>query len=189
VNKILNILGVCVWIFLASYRLGVSWKMGSLFPLFLALQSGMIAYFLATRSKPFKNSPIYQQIFAWFAVIDPWFLQIKGNCTSIFENLAFLGVLLTLWALLNLKRSFGIAPADRGLVVSGPYKYIRHPMYSGEMLTILGGALGCISVWNLFVVVATFLIFYMRIIWEERIIKGYNEYKRKVRFRLIPYVW
>ncbi len=60
-------------------------------------------------------------------------------------SLATLGLVLgvgggcqSLWALAHLKRSFSIMVEARGLVTSGPYRYVRHPLYLGETLVLFG---------------------------------------------------
>src|SRR4030042_4415632 len=45
-----------------------------------------------------------------------------------------LGYCLVFWSLISLGNRFGIAPADRGLVVCGPYRIVRHPMYLGDLV-------------------------------------------------------
>ncbi|OGM26438.1 hypothetical protein A2962_02990 [Candidatus Woesebacteria bacterium RIFCSPLOWO2_01_FULL_39_61] len=188
-TKILNLLAVIIWIILASYRLRQSIEIGAILPFSLALQSGIIAYFLVVRTPSIKTGPFYQQIFSWFAVFAPVVIRIKGDCYAIGGIVAMVGTLLTLWALTSLGKSFGIAPADRKLVKKGPYKFIRHPMYSGELISLFGGVVGCISAWNIFVVLLMFITFYLRISWEEAIISGYETYKKRVRWRLLPGVW
>ena len=104
--------------------------------------------------------------------------------------LAILGYGLILWSLLTLGGRFGIAPADRGLVTSGPYRLVRHPMYLGELL--LRGVLA-ISAPNLVVALlltlSLALIQIVRILREEQILRGYEAYTAQTRFRLLPGVW
>ena len=101
-----------------------------------------------------------------------------------------LGYGLALWSLLVLGRSFGIAPADRGLVTGGPYGFVRHPMYLGELILraalvasapqpLLAGAL----------LIVLIFIQVIRALREERIIDAYSIYASWVRYRLIPGVW
>ncbi len=103
---------------------------------------------------------------------------------------ALAGYALILWSLLTLGGRFGIAPADRGLVTSGPYRLVRHPMYLGELL--LRGALA-ISAPNLVMALLLTLclagIQVLRIQREERVIRGYEAYAEQTRFRLLPGVW
>lgn len=188
-KKLLNLFGIIIWIILASYRLRLAIEIGSILPLLLAIQSGVIAYFLAVRVSSKKTGPLYQQIFAFFAVFAPFVIRVRGNCGFSGETVALIGTFITLWALFNLGKSFGISPADRKLVDSGPYKYVRHPMYSGELLTMFGTVLGCVSAWNLSVVFFMFFTLYIRIVWEEKLITGYGSYKNRVRWRLIPWLW
>lgn len=104
--------------------------------------------------------------------------------------LALTGYALILSSLVALGGRFGIAPADRGLVTSGPYRLVRHPMYLGELL--LRGALA-ISAPNLVMALMLTLclagIQVVRIGREEQILRGYEAYTAQTRFRLLPGVW
>jgi protein-S-isoprenylcysteine O-methyltransferase Ste14 len=52
--------------------------------------------------------------------------------------LACLGICMSLWALTHLRNSFSILAEARRVVTSGPYRYVRHPLYLGEAATMLG---------------------------------------------------
>jgi len=96
---------------------------------------------------------------------------------------------LSVWALLALDRSFGIAPADRGLVQRGPYRLVRHPMYLGELIfraALVGAGWSAGNGLLLGLLVALQIA---RIRREERLIAGYPDYARAVRWRLIPGLW
>ena len=86
-------------------------------------------------------------------------------------------------------KSFGIAPADRGLVRCGPYRYLRHPMYAGELLAVFGASWGCFTLWNLALWSVLLLSVILRIRWEEQAVGGYCGYAHQVRWRIIPGVW
>jgi len=92
-------------------------------------------------------------------------------------------------ALATLGRSFGVVPADRGLVSHGPYRFVRHPIYAFEALFFLG-YLMAVPTPRSFIVIAAWTVLQVgRIIREERILGGYDQYRQQVRWRLIPYVW
>ena len=83
--------------------------------------------------------------------------------------------------------------ADQKVVSTGPYAVVRHPMYAGGLLYLLGTpiALGSYRGLLVFAAIIPFLIW--RLIDEERLLRkelqGYAEYSAKVRWRLIPGVF
>ena len=93
------------------------------------------------------------------------------------------------YSLLTLGRSFGIVPADRGLVRQGPYRFVRHPIYAFEMVFFFAYTLGVMTPQCLIIVGLWCAIQVLRITREERIIAGYEAYKRTTRWRLLPGVW
>ncbi|NPV90764.1 MAG: isoprenylcysteine carboxylmethyltransferase family protein [Firmicutes bacterium] len=79
------------------------------------------------------------------------------------------------------------------VVSTGVYSFVRHPMYLGAVFMGLGAPLLLGSVYGLAVGLIMILVVAGRIIGEERMLvselEGYEDYRRKVRYRLIPYVW
>ena len=92
-------------------------------------------------------------------------------------------------SLVSLGRSFGIVPADRGLVRHGPYRYIRHPIYAFEVLFFLGFLIAVPTSRSAGIIAVWLVLQIMRILREERILSGYEEYKRQVPWRILPGVW
>jgi protein-S-isoprenylcysteine O-methyltransferase Ste14 len=84
---------------------------------------------------------------------------------------------------------------ERGHAVAttGPYACVRHPMYAGALLFVLGAPLLLGSWWGLAAVLVVFPIIATRAVLEERTLgaelEGYADYARRVRFRIVPYVW
>ena len=82
---------------------------------------------------------------------------------------------------------------DQTVITTGPYNYVRHPMYTGMIILFLfiSPALGSWWAMIAFVLVPVTLIF--RIYNEESVLHdklpGYKEYCEKVRYRLVPYIW
>jgi protein-S-isoprenylcysteine O-methyltransferase Ste14 len=84
---------------------------------------------------------------------------------------------------------------ERGqsVVSTGPYRYVRHPMYASMFLFFPASALLLGSWWGLLLCAVVLGLLVWRIPLEERMLEnglaGYEEYARKVRYRLIPRVW
>ncbi|MGD0730912.1 MAG: isoprenylcysteine carboxylmethyltransferase family protein [Terracidiphilus sp.] len=85
--------------------------------------------------------------------------------------------------------------AERGqhVIDAGVYGVVRHPMYLGASLWLVGAALLLGSVWGLAASVAAVGLLVLRIFGEEKLLarelEGYTQYMQKVRYRLVPHVW
>jgi len=184
-----EILVLSFWLFLAGLRLGQAWVERSLLSLMLTLQAGLVAYALTTRRADVAQVPVHQKRIAWLSALLPFALQVQGSPTFTQAGVAVAGLALAVWGLRSLGKSFGIAPADRGLVFHGPYKTLRHPIYAGEILAVFAVLLGAPSPWNAGVVGFLLLTVLLRIRWEERTLVGYSGYAHRVRWRLVPGLW
>lgn len=102
------------------------------------------------------------------------------------------GLAVSIAAKLTLRRSFGLVAANRGVIVSGPYRLVRHPMYAGYLMIHVGYLLSGPNVWNVFIYTLTTSFQIVRILAEERVLKSdplYQQLCQKVRYRLIPLVF
>ncbi|WP_439361266.1 methyltransferase family protein [Bradyrhizobium sp. DASA03007] len=79
------------------------------------------------------------------------------------------------------------------VISTGPYAYVRHPMYSGMVLFFTGVPLLLGSWWGLAMIPLFIALFAVRIPIEERTLReglpGYADYAARVRYRLVPGVW
>jgi protein-S-isoprenylcysteine O-methyltransferase Ste14 len=102
--------------------------------------------------------------------------------------LTFLGYSLSLWALWHLRGSFAIMAEARSPVTSGPYRYVRHPLYLGEGLSMLGLclAMGTFTALLVWVVISGMQLARARI--EEAKLADqfddYRTYRERTRFIL-----
>ena len=75
----------------------------------------------------------------------------------------------------------------------GPYAFVRHPMYSGALIMLVGTPLALGSWWGLIAFVIMVAVIMIRLLDEEKLLlanlPGYAEYVARVRYRLMPYVW
>ena len=83
--------------------------------------------------------------------------------------------------------------ANQKVISTGPYAVVRHPMYFAALLIFLGSPAALGSLWAFSAMIPATSLLVPRIIEEERLLtrelSGYEDYKQKVRYRLIPGVW
>jgi protein-S-isoprenylcysteine O-methyltransferase Ste14 len=104
------------------------------------------------------------------------------------------GLSVAIWARVNLGRNWSSHPAVKEhheLVTSGPYAYVRHPIYTGAMLMAFGTATTG-SIWGIGVFIVSALVYIPRIGKEEKIMlelfpEQYPEYRKKTK-ALIPWI-
>lgn len=82
---------------------------------------------------------------------------------------------------------------EQQLVTTGPYAVVRHPMYAGAFVMLLGIPIALGSWWAFAAVVPLCAVIVWRLLDEERLLAaelaGYAEYRARVRHRLVPFVW
>jgi len=125
--------------------------------------------------------------YGWSSV--PPVMVVIGNL------LVFAG--LTLAQVVIIQNSFAAAnitvAEGQPLVSTGLYGIVRHPMYGGTLVMMLGTPPALGSYWGLLAVALCVPILAARILDEEALLRselaGYTEYTKTVRYRLIPYVW
>ena len=83
--------------------------------------------------------------------------------------------------------------AEQKVVTSGPYALVRHPMYLGSLVMLMGIPLGLGSLWGLLTVAVMTAVIVWRLLAEETFLtaqlSGYEEYRERVKYRLVPLVW
>jgi protein-S-isoprenylcysteine O-methyltransferase Ste14 len=91
-----------------------------------------------------------------------------------------------------LGRSFGLVPANRGIVVRGPYTVVRHPIYTGYLITHIGFFMADPTGWNAAVILIADSALILRALMEERVLSAdaeYQSYCRRVGWHLVPGVF
>ncbi|MGX5803734.1 methyltransferase family protein [Bradyrhizobium sp. Arg314] len=127
--------------------------------------------------------------FGWSAV--PLWLQVVGAIVLLFS--------IWICYLTMMENSFA-APVvkiqdERGqkVITTGPYGYVRHPMYAGAIFFFAGTALLLASWWGLASVLVFIVLLGIRTFIEEKTLRtglqGYDDYAARVRYKLIPMVW
>jgi protein-S-isoprenylcysteine O-methyltransferase Ste14 len=125
--------------------------------------------------------------FGWSRV--PAYVSVAGN------RLVALGLGIDL--IVFRENSYGGSTIEtvegQQVISTGPYALLRHPMYTGVLVMIIGVPLALGSWWGLAILALTTPVLMWRILDEEQLLKkdlpGYIEYTQKVRYRLVPYLW
>ena len=102
------------------------------------------------------------------------------------------GLILSVVALLELGRSFGIVAADRGIVRSGPYRLVRHPAYLAYAIGEIGYLFQSFTALNVTIVAISWICQVDRIRAEEQLLSenpDYVDYRDETRYALVPGVW
>ncbi|MGE5752505.1 MAG: methyltransferase family protein [Deltaproteobacteria bacterium] len=161
--------------------------------LFWMVSEGVVVFLLVFRR---PSTRISRSPWDWIAGLAGSFLVllVRPESRAIAPDavgfaLQLCGTLFQLYGKAALGRSFGIVAANRGVVVGGPYRIVRHPIYLGYLVTHVGFILSNWSPRNLAIYAATYFFQVARIFAEERLLLGdgrYREYFQSVRYRLIP---
>jgi protein-S-isoprenylcysteine O-methyltransferase Ste14 len=103
-------------------------------------------------------------------------------------------VTLSVWARRSFpERTFRVAaaPGASSIIRRGPYRFVRHPMYSAALLFIWAAVLSHLSLWTLTLGVVVTVVVSFRLIAEERLLRTryseYGEYARSTK-ALIPFI-
>ncbi|ANT52160.1 methyltransferase family protein [Mesorhizobium amorphae] len=140
-------------------------------------------------------------IFGWLALMGFDVRFGWSRVAVLAQVIGALVVLVGIWICYRtmLENSFA-APVvkiqeERGqhVITTGPYGYVRHPMYAGAILFFAGTALLLGSWWGLASVLVFIVLLAIRTFIEEKTLRtglrGYDDYAATVRYRLIPLVW
>lgn len=133
-----------------------------------------------------------------------WLLAIAATCIpmlvtpgvgnspippAVGATVLLMGLLVQVHAKVTLGRSIGCIPANRGLKLAGPYRFVRHPMYAGYLLSHMAFLAMNPTPWNLALYAACYGLQVPRLLAEERLLgrdARYREYQADVRHRIIP---
>jgi protein-S-isoprenylcysteine O-methyltransferase Ste14 len=182
----------CVLLFTAlAVRLSVNLSVAPYNALVL-ISDGMIVLFILTR----RNSAVTTRPMDWLVALMgtalPLLVRPGGHpfmLPAVGGELMFAGIAMSIWAKLVLRRSFGMAAANRGVVQGGPYRFVRHPMYAGYLLTELGFLLNNPLGWNALIYLGALACQVARIGAEERLLvldPDYEAVIRRAPYRLAP---
>jgi protein-S-isoprenylcysteine O-methyltransferase Ste14 len=169
---------------------------------FMAVAQLARARAVARRGATVARSEGFARYIAYFVFV-PYVVIVArlGPEMNFPEPLRWIGLLLigvgvafALWAIVTLGRHYDLVPEvhqDHELVRAGPYRFVRHPIYTGLAIHFAGA---CLATGNLLLIAGTLLVtfpaFYLRARAEERLLRdrfgaAYDDYARRVGM-LVP---
>lgn len=188
-----------------AYFLNILFFIGELVTLIIILFSRTPKDATVTfKTSFFTFGGTYYMVLIQFVGEDNWLTKLFPSLAGSFRQtyplisselaatLLIIGVIWAITAKVYLGRSFGLLPANRGIVNTGPYRYFRHPIYFGYLIGHIGFLLGSFSYWNLFILTVTYIFQCFRIIEEEKVLcrdEEYRVYTKEVRYRLFPFIF
>ena len=131
-----------------------------------------------------------------FSMMGP-FLVRPATVTALAPELATvllsaIGLSVVIAGKVSLGRSFGLMPANRGVVSSGLYRLVRHPIYLGYLVTHSGFVAANPTLWNVVMLVGADIALMWRAVCEVQTLSRdaeYREYLQAVRWRVVPGVF
>jgi len=131
--------------------------------------------------------PALDHRFGWSPV--PAYISLAADVLIL---VSFFVVFIVLKANTYAASTIQIAEGQK-VISTGPYALIRHPMYAGALPLLTGVPLALGSWWGLFALMLFLPALIWRLLDEEKFLKknlaGYADYCRKVRYRMVPFIW
>ncbi len=121
--------------------------------------------------------------------------HVPTTLVIVAETVVLLGLLLSFWVMeVNRYASTAVhLMPEQHVITTGPYAYVRHPMYTGGLPLMFALPLALGSYWALLAATPFLPLIIVRLLNEEKVLceglAGYEEYCRKVPWRLLPRVW
>ena len=164
--------------------------------LLLASESLVVVLTIVRRRTSLVDRSVAGVVTTAVSLAGPPLLRAFGESTLVPDQataiLSAAGLGLVIVGKMALGRSFGIAPANRGVVMRGPYVIVRHPIYTGYLLTHIAFLLAHPTPWNAAVLVVADSALVIRALIEERVLGAdaqYQSYCRRVGWHLVPGVF
>ena len=183
---------VALWALLAQRVYGAT---NPFAPLVMVAETSVVIFVLLRRSTQAISMRLGDWLLAITATYAPLLIMPVATPDAVrvlipaAVGLVILGNVIQIAAKLFLRRSFGIAPANRGIKTDGMYRFVRHPMYAGYALVHIGILALMPTLLNLTIYAIGWWAQILRLLAEERLLSedpAYRDFMTKTRWRLIP---
>src|SRR5437867_10542455 len=185
---------VALYLLLTRNLLADFLKTGHFTGLLLLVSEFLVIVFTLVRRKAIAvDRSLFSRVTTAVSVIGPPLVRAIGGPAWLPDPITTLasaiGLSIVIAGKFTLGRSFGIVQANRGIVVAGVYKIVRHPIYAGYLLTHIAFALAHPALRNIIVLVVGDAALIVRALREERALSAdadYRNYCQRVSWHLIP---
>ena len=164
--------------------------------LLLISESLVVVFTLARRPALIVDRAVGAAIVTAMSIAGPVLLRtakVPGVLPDVATMaISAIGLMIVIASKITLGRSFGIVPANRGVVVGGPYCVVRHPIYAGYVVTHVAFVCAHPTGWNIALVLATDTALMIRALYEERVLakdRKYQTYCERVAWHVVPGVF
>ena len=164
----------------------------------LLLVSEMLVVVLTVirRSAAAVDRSMHARLLTALSMLGPPLLQPAHVAALLPQSLTVaasaIGLALVIAGKITLGRSFGLMPANRGVVSTGVYRLVRHPIYLGYLVTHVAFLAATPSAWNIAALFAADAALLARAVCEEKTLShdvAYRDYQQAVRWRVLPGVF
>jgi protein-S-isoprenylcysteine O-methyltransferase Ste14 len=164
--------------------------------LFLTSEALVVVLTIVRRRARLVDRSFISALTTTVSLVGPPLLRVADSPALVPDALTAIistvGLAIVITGKLTIGRSFGLAPANRGVVARGPYNVVRHPIYAGYLLTHAAVLAAYPSIWNISIVLAGDTALVLRALLEERVLSSdaqYQVYCRRVGWHLVPGVF
>ena len=164
--------------------------------LLLAAESLVVVLMIVRRRTTIVDRSLPTAVLTTISLLGPMLLRTNEGLSLVPDAATALvttvGLMIVIISKATIGRSFGIAPANRGVVARGPYTIVRHPIYLGYLVTHAAVLAAYPSVWNVIVLVGGDVALVLRALAEERVLSADREYQvycGRVAWHLVPGVF
>ena len=162
--------------------------------LLLASEGLVIVLTVCRRPTNVVDRSLRARVLTTISLIGPLLVGPAAAVTALMPEAATVtltacGLLVVIGGKLSLGRSFGLMPANRGVVSTGLYRLVRHPIYMGYLITHVGFLAANPRFWNVMTLVGADVALLIRAVCEEKTLArdaAYREYQQRVRWRVLP---
>jgi protein-S-isoprenylcysteine O-methyltransferase Ste14 len=180
---------------LMAVRLGMDWlETGRLTGLLLLASEALVVVLTVFRRDALLvDRSVRARVLTAIALMGPPLVRPAHVAPIASEALTVgvsaIGLLIVIAGKMSLGRSFGLMPAHRGIVSTGLYRLVRHPIYLGYLITHAAYVAANPTIWNITVLLVADLGLMARAVCEEATLArdpDYVAYQRRVRWRVLP---